>query len=68
MKYRVCVQTDKNTRDWYFDTLETALKIYNKCKQVFGAESITANLAVWNNDGWLIESETVNPTRVIKIN
>lgn len=51
-----------------FDTLEAADKHFKMCKRFAEKRNYTWVISMWGKDGFLIESITVNPTKIHKIN
>ena len=46
-------------------TLESALRIYNRIKGFAEKHGLTWTIALWDSDGWLTKSDTINPTGII---
>lgn len=44
---------------------ERALHLYETAKHFAENNSLTWVVALWDPDGWLVKSETINPTGII---
>lgn len=65
-KYEIVREDIKgNVKSVTTDDYEQALRIYEKCKHFAKQHEITLIVSLYGN-GMLYESDTVNPTRIIK--
>lgn len=46
-------------------TYDRALRLYDRAKKFAEDSGITWAIALWDSDGWLTKSETINPTGII---
>lgn len=46
-------------------TLERAQRLYDRAKKFAEDSGLTWTIALWDSDGWLTKSETINPTGII---
>lgn len=58
----------KHIKNSSFNDLETADKMFKKYKNYAEKHNLTWVISMWGKDGFLMESITVNPTKVHKVN
>ena len=69
MKYLVEYgNPDINMKKSYFDTVEEADKMFEMAKRVAEKRGYTWVISMWGKDHWLMESITVNPTKIHRVN
>ena len=44
---------------------EQVLRMYDKAKVFAEKHNLTWVIALWDSDGWLVKSHTVNPTGIV---
>lgn len=50
------------------DSFEDAEKMFIKLKEIAERRKYTWVISMWDADGFLWKSETINPTKIIKVN
>ena len=51
-----------------FDDFEATVRHFDLCKRIAEKRGYTWVISMWGNDGFLVESITVNPTKIHRVN